>query len=122
MGRWDGQKTLKNHICMAPYINFAKSFFILSVSLRAFLIYFHMLTNMHHNFYMQTNNLIKTSYVNEQCTMIFICYFSHFISCLSHFISYLSLLIAYLSNFIAYLTDFISCLSLIISYLTLFSS
>ena len=72
------------------------------------------------------NTLLKTSYVDEQCPINLICYFSPFISCLSHlsfylslFIcylthlsSYLSLFICYLTPFIGYLTDFISCLSL----------
>ena len=80
-------KNLKNHICMAPYNNFAKSFFIVSVSLWAFLIYFHMLTNMHHNFHMPTNNLIKTSYVNEQCTIIFMLFFTlHILFIVLHFL------------------------------------
>ena len=79
----------------------------------------HILFIRHHVF---TNTLLKTSYVDEQCPRILICYFSPFISCLSHFIPYLSLFIYYLSHFIGYLTCFISCLSLIIPYLTLFSS
>ena len=53
---------------------------------------------------MLANTLLKTSYVDEQCPINLICYFSPFISCLSHLSSYLSLFICYLSHFIGYLT------------------
>ena len=53
---------------------------------------------------MLANTLLKISYVDEQCPINLICYFSPFISCLSHLSSYLSLFICYLSHFIGYLT------------------
>ena len=78
---------------------------------------FHILFIILH---MLANTLLKTSYVDEQCPINLICYFSPFISCLSHLSSYLSLFICYLTHLSSYLSLFICYLSHLSSYLSLF--
>ena len=83
------------------------------------------------NLQLFTNIPLKTSYVDEQCLKIPICYFSCFSSYLSltsyldehlplKFIAYFTEFSCYLSLFIAYLS--ISYLDELICYLALFSS